>query len=158
MDDKPTVYIETTIPSYLTARSSENVCALSRQIITRKWWLEKKSHYHLFISDVVMLECQKGDPIASQHRIEVINGIENLEITDECAVLAERIFNELQIPDRARDDSLHISLASVHKVDYLLSWNFRHIVNAVSIKKLNAFLRKENNHIPQICTPEELMT
>ncbi len=158
MNDKPTVYIETTIPSYLTARSSENVCALSRQIITRKWWLERKSYYHLFISDVVMLECQKGDPIASQQRIELISEIDSLEITDECAVLAEGIFYELQIPDKARDDSLHISLAAVHKVDYLLSWNFRHIVNAALIKKLNAFLMKENKHIPQFCTPEELMT
>lgn len=88
----------------------------------------------------------------------MISDIDNLEITDECAVLAESIFHELQIPDRARDDSLHISLASVHKIDYLLSWNFRHIVNAVSIRKLNAFLMRANKHIPHICTQEELMT
>lgn len=158
MNQKPTVYLETTIPSYLTARYSENVCALSRQIITQKWWDEKRDYYRLFISDVVMIECQKGDAKASRARIELITNIDNLEITDECVVLAQRIFKKLQIPEKARDDSLHISLASVHKIDYLLSWNFKHIVNAVSIKKLNAFLKNEEKHIPQICTPEELMT
>ncbi len=153
-----TVYIETTIPSYLTARYSESICTLSRQIVTQKWWNEYRSNYRLFVSDVVYVECKQGDADTSKLRLQIIQNIECLNITEECGELAEEIFNELKIPEKARDDALHISIASVYKIDYLLSWNFRHIVNAVSIKKLNRFLDRTKRHIPQLCTPEELMT
>jgi hypothetical protein len=88
----------------------------------------------------------------------MMRGIPLLEISGECLDLATWIFQALQLPTRARDDALHIAIASVHRMDYLLSWNFRHIVNAAMIRTLVQFIDTNTTYrLPQICTPEELM-
>lgn len=151
------VYIESTVPSYLTARPTENLITTARQILTQRWWKEYRSHYELYASDVVLLECQKGDPKAAEKRIRVMRNILLLDITIECSELAEKIFIELQIPPKASDDAFHIAIACVHELDYLLSWNFKHIVNASMIRKLHGILQKTPYRLPHICTPEELI-
>lgn len=151
------VYIESTVPSYLTAKPTENLIATARQILTQRWWEEYKNNYELYVSDVVLLECQKGDPKAAERRIRVMRNIPVLDMTMECSALAEKIFKELQIPPKASDDSFHIAIACVHEVDYLLSWNFKHIVNASMIRKLRDILQKTPYRLPHICTPEELV-
>ena len=125
-----TVYIESTIPSYLTARPTDNIIAAARQVQGQEWWEKEKQKYELYTSDVVLVECNSGDPVAASKRMEILKGIPLLEITDESINLAEQIFQSLGLPERARDDALHIAIASIHGVDYLLSWNFRHIVFA----------------------------
>lgn len=152
------VYIETTVPSYLAAKPSENVIAMARQLETQRWWDECRLGFELYASDVVLLECQRGDAIASERRLQLMRGIPLLEISGECLDLATGIFQALQLPTRASDDALHIAIASVHKMDYLLSWNFRHIVNAAMIRKLDQHFDTNTIYrLPQICTPEELM-
>jgi hypothetical protein len=150
------VYLETTIPSYLTAKPSDNLIAGARQLITQRWWETERMRFRLYVSDVVYLECSQGDSEASTRRLGVIEDIPSLGINDETINLAETLFAELGIPEKARDDALHISLACFYEIDYLLSWNFKHIVNASAIRKLRRIIERTNYRLPQICTPEEL--
>jgi len=151
------VYIESTIPSYLTANPSSDLIAAARQLATKSWWEEERLLYELFTSQVVIVECQQGDAEAAEKRLEAIADIPVLEISEEMTELAALIFERLGIPDRARDDALHIAIACVHEMDYLLSWNFKHIVNASLIKKLRVITQETGYYLPQICTPEELI-
>ena len=151
------VYIETTIPSYLTSKPSDDVVAAARQLITKDWWENESPSYDLYVSGVVRVECNKGDFHAAKKRISVLEGIPNLELNDEIALLAQKIFEKLSIPYKARDDALHIAIACFHDIDYLLSWNFKHIVNASMIRKLRNLIDQTDYTMPQICTPEELI-
>jgi len=151
-----TVYIESTIPSYLTAKPNNNVIATARQLATQRWWNERKVQYDLYTSDVVLIECNKGNSEAAEKRISSLEGIPLLEVSEEALELAAIIFKELQIPEKARDDALHIAIACVNEIDYLMSWNFKHLVNATMIRKLNRLLERTIYKTTQICTPEEL--
>ena len=153
-----TVYIESTIPSYLTSRPTENLIAAARQLQTQEWWEDERHRYELFTSEVVLAECNIGDPEASRRRIEVLKDLPTLEMTNDCIKLAEQIFKVINLPDRARDDAFHIAIASIHGIDYLLSWNFRHIVNAANIRKLRLLLNSTNFQLTSICSPEELVS
>lgn len=141
----------------MTAKPSENLISTARQILTQRWWNQYRSYYELYASDVVLLECQNGDQKDAEKRIRVMRNIPLLDINFECSELAEKIFRDLQIPSKASDDSFHIAIACVYEIDYLLSWNFRHIVNASMIRKLSNIIQKTQYKLPHICTPEELI-
>jgi hypothetical protein len=151
------VYVETTIPSYLTAKPTDNLIAGARQLITQRWWESERSRFQLFVSDVVYLECGQGNEDAAARRLAVIADLPSLVIDEETIELAETLFATLDIPEKARDDALHIAVACRREVDYLLSWNFKHIVNASTTRKLREFMGKTDYRLPQICTPEELI-
>lgn len=151
------VYVETTIPSYLTAKPTDNLIAGARQLITQRWWETERPHYQLFISDVVILECSMGDADAAARRFDAIMDFAVLDIDEATIDLAESLFSALGIPEKARDDALHIAVACRCEMDYLLSWNFKHIVNAATLRKLGHFISGTKYHLPQICTPEELI-
>lgn len=152
------VYVETTIPSYLTAKPTDNLIAGARQLITQRWWETERTRYQLFVSDVVFLECSMGDPDAAARRLDVIMEFPVLDIDDKTVELAETLFSVLAIPEKARDDALHIAVACRCEMDYLLSWNFKHIVNAATLRKLSSFISETDYRLPQICTPEELIS
>lgn len=151
------VYVETTIPSYLTAKPTDNLIAGARQLITQRWWESEGNRFQLFVSDIVYLECSQGDKDAATRRLAVIADLPTLAIDEEAIELGQALFDALDIPEKARDDALHIAVACRHKVDYLLSWNFKHIVNASTTRKLCHFINKTDYPLPQICTPEELI-
>jgi len=99
-----------------------------------------------------------GDPDAAARRLDVIIEFPVLDIDDATVELAETLFSVLGIPEKARDDALHIAIACRCEMDYLLSWNFKHIVNAATLRKLSMFISETNYRLPQICTPEELIS
>jgi len=155
--DKSTVYIETSVISYLTARPSSDLLAAAWQKATVDWWETQKNRFDIYISDIVIEEAGKGDPKASAKRTDVLSGIPILSITDEVLELSKIIIDEGVLPKKAIDDSLHISIAAIHAIDYLLTWNCRHIANA-EIKPLILNICLKNNYrCPGICTPVELM-
>jgi hypothetical protein len=151
------VYIESTIPSYLTAQTSANLVASARILLTQKWWESESQKYQLYISDVVLAECTVGDPAAVARRSDILRGLPVLENTGECQHLAEAIYENLRLPAKAKYDAFHLAIACYHEVDYLLSWNFKHIVNASLIRKLREITEAFQYELPQICTPEELI-
>lgn len=151
------VYIETSVVSYLSARPSRNILATAWQQITRQWWEKKRAGFELFTSELVLTEASKGDADAVQRRIEKLQDIPDLEITDDVVTLAKKLVKDGALPREAMDDAMHIAVAAVHGVDYLLTWNYRHLDNAEKKPLVRSVCAVEGYRCPEICTPQELM-
>ena len=152
---KPRGYLETTIPSYLTARPSRDLVRAAHQQITREWW-ERRHGYDLFVSQLVIRECKAGDPRGAAARLEVLEALPLLEHTEEVKPSRRELIRRVPLPDRATADSLHIATATAHAMDYLLTWNCRHIANASLRGRIEKVCRDAGFEPPAICTPEEL--
>jgi len=149
------VYVETTVPSYLAAWPSRDLVRAAHQQITREWWVNRDA-FELYSSRLVVQECQAGDPQAAADRLAALAGVPLLEQTPEAAALAEALVRGVPLPERAAADALHIAIAAVHGVDYLLTWNCTHIANVTLRPQIEAVCRAAGYHCPLICTPEEL--
>lgn len=154
---KPRIYIETSIPSYLTARRSRDLIATANQELTQEWWETRKDDFYLVISEFVLREASAGDPIAASNRLAAIAGIPELNVTDEVGLLARILVEQIPIPEKAQLDAFHIAVAAVHGIDYLLTWNCTHINNAELRPKIEAICRSLGFEPPIICTPQELL-
>lgn len=152
---KPTVYIETTIPSYLTAWPSRDLVRAAHQQITREWWAHRKG-FDLYSSRLVVQECQAGDAQAAADRLAALAGIPLLELEAAVAELAEALVRGVPLPAKAAADGLHIATAAVHGMHYLLTWNCTHIANVALRPQIEAVCRAAGFEPPLICTPEEL--
>jgi predicted nucleic acid-binding protein len=138
---KPSVYIETTIPSYLTAWRSPELMMAGNQEATRAWWDTDRQRFDMFISEAVLYEAGCGDVSAAERRRAVLEGLPELDINAEVEELTKRLLAEHALPQNARDDALHIAVAAVHGMDYLLTWNCRHIANALMRPKIERTCR-----------------
>jgi len=154
---KQKVYIETTIPSYLTARPSNDIRVMANQNATIDWWENRRSTFDLFVSEFVIAELSQGNLDASARRISAIENIPELDVTEEAKILARLLIEEGPIPENAEIDAYHISVATVNGMNYLLTWNCTHIANAVIRPKLEDVCRSHGYEPPIICTPQELM-
>ena len=152
-----TVYIETSMISYLTARTPRDIIGAARQQLTLDWWEEERSGFELYVSSVVEDEASRGDPGAAAARLAVVERLPHLLVTDEVRAFARTLLQRNALPPKALDDALHISLAAVHGTDYLLTWNCRHIDNAQTKPLVRWLCAEEGLPFPEICTPEELM-
>ncbi|MBF0407915.1 MAG: type II toxin-antitoxin system VapC family toxin [Candidatus Riflebacteria bacterium] len=157
MSGKKRVYIETSIISYLTSLPSRNLLVAAWQSLTTEWWDKRRNDFDLFASELVMEEASRGDPLASKRRIKVLDGIPFLKLTDSAIHLSQKLISKGALPSKASDDALHISLAAIHRVDYLLTWNCKHIDNAENKPLVRAITISEGYHFPEICTPNELL-
>jgi hypothetical protein len=154
---KETVYLETTVVSYYTSRPSNDIIVLSRQRLTEQWWTDAFKRFDIFISEAVIEEATAGDPIASQKRLEALSTCSLLDIDDEVSKIYNVYLDRLEIPEKAFRDALHLAVATVHKMDFLVTWNCAHIANGETIKRLIAVNSELGLSIPVIVTPEELM-
>lgn len=153
----PTLYIETTIPSYLTAKPSRDIVILAHQQLTREWWDNYRHQYDMFISQVVLEEINRGDYKMVDKRIEILRGIPMLEENKEVENLAERYFSALQFPPKALRDAFHLAYVVIYKIDFLITWNCAHLANANMVFQLLRLNRELGYETPIICTPEELI-
>ena len=151
------VYIETTIISYLTARPSKNILATAWQELTKEWWTHRRTYFDLFTSELVLAEAYKGDAEAAQRRLNHLEDIPIIATTDSAIEFARRLINGGPLPEKAIDDALHIALSAVHRIDYLMTWNFKHIDNAEMKPSIRELCVLHGYHYPEICTPQELM-
>lgn len=154
---KPKIYIETSVISYLTSRTSRDLVTAARQQLTTEWWESKKSQYNLFVSQPVLSEASDGDELAAKKRIAVLKKLPLLEVTDESIEFAKFLVNETPFPENAAIDALHISIACDHQMDFILTWNFKHIANASIRSKLEVLANSKKLKLPVISTPEELL-
>jgi hypothetical protein len=152
-----TVYLETTIPSYLTAWRSPELSMAAKQQITRQWWDERRALFDLFISDAVLLEAAGGDAEAAKRRLEVLDGIPVLAPKLESDEIVEQLIDRLDLPNRAIVDAAHIAICVIHGIDYLLTWNCTHIANATFQPIINDVCDALGYAMPVICTPDQLM-
>jgi predicted nucleic acid-binding protein len=153
---KPKIYLETTIISYLTARPSRDLILAAHQELTNEWWENRRKHFDLFVSQLVIQEAKSGDKNAAQKRVGILETIPLLELNENAVSLA-RVLIEKAIPKKAVEDALHIALAAIHGMDYLLTWNCKHIANAEREHAIIEICHRNNFVPPIICTPEELM-
>lgn len=151
------VYIETTIPSYLTSWPSPQVVHAGHQISTHEWWDNHRGRYELYTSLVTQQEAASGDPAAAQRRLAALAGIPLLVITPECEAIACDILASGLLPAKADRDALHIGVAAYHRMHMLLTWNIRHIANAHVREDLRVLVDSLGYTLPTICTPEELL-
>jgi hypothetical protein len=149
------VYIETSIISYLTARTSRHVVIAGHQKLTRLWWCGRRE-YSLVTSKPVLEEAEAGDPRASALRVRALRDIPVLDSTDEARELAGNLIRHGALPVKATEDAMHISIAAAHEVDYLLTWNCRHLANATMRVTIERICRSSGLRPPIICTPAEL--
>jgi len=154
---KPRLYLETTVPGYLTSWPSRDLIVAGHQQITREWWEKRTGAFRLYISQLVIDEASAGDPFAARQRLRVLQNLPILDITPEVAELASSILSAGKIPRKAATDAAHIALAAVHGMDFLATWNCVHIANAAIAKALAFICREHGFECPVICTPEELM-
>ena len=152
-----TVYIETSIPSYLTALPSRDVRTAAWQQITTQWWEEERHNYELYVSELVLVESAAGDPNAAERRLTIVKEIPELSLTDEAMNLATQLIEKGGIPQKAEADAIHVAIACVHSVNYLLTWNCRHIDNAATKPIIRSICLDAGYTCPEICTPIELL-
>lgn len=155
--DKPRVYLESSVVSFYTARPSRDVIALARQEITRAWWDKHLHEYEACVSEAVLDEVRRGHPAAADERLRAVAGLPLLPILPESGALAALYAERLSLPEKGVYDTLHIAIASLHGVDYLVTWNCKHIANAHMRRGLAEINMAEGLTIPIICTPEELL-
>ena len=151
------VYLETTFISYLVARRSRDVIVAGHQQTTQEWWAKRRSEFECTVSQVVIDEASAGDAAEAQKRLELIAGLPELEITADAEALAETIMASGVLPPHVARDAAHVAVAAVHAVDYLLTWNCKHLANAQISRRIALVCEKAGHRMPIICTPEELM-
>jgi predicted nucleic acid-binding protein len=152
---RPTVYLETTIVSYLAARSTRDLVRAAQQQVTRDWWLGRE-RFELFISELVLSEASQGDPSAAAERLVFLNEIPLLTPNESTDALAESLIHELAIPRQAIRDAGHVALAATNGIDYLLTWNCRHLANLHQRGRIEQVCREHGFEPPLIGTPYEL--
>ncbi|HTG36467.1 MAG TPA: type II toxin-antitoxin system VapC family toxin [Thermoanaerobaculia bacterium] len=151
-----TVYLETTIPSYLAGRPSRDLIVAAHQQITQEWWSRAKESFSLYISEAVLEEIRAGDPEMATRRLEIVSGLPVLGIRDDVRSLVRVYHGQLGLPPQAGADLVHIAIAVAYEVDYLVTWNCKHIANGQVIRRLLELNRKLGRSTPVIVTPEEL--
>ncbi len=151
------VYIETTIPSYLTSRKSKQVSLAADQEATKKWWEDQRFHFRVFTSFFTIDECSRGNPDLAAKRLSSLEGIPELDLIDALPDLEEELIRLFQLPQNAVTDASHLGLAILHRMDYLLTWNCTHLANAVLQKELLDYCSYYGFHVPIICTPRTLI-
>ncbi|MFN0076564.1 MAG: type II toxin-antitoxin system VapC family toxin [Prosthecobacter sp.] len=154
---KPSVYIETTIPSYLVARPSRDVVLAGHQEATRDFWVQRRQEFDLFISSYVIEESRGGEAEMAAKRLESLKGIPMLADTPESDALALRLIARLGLPQKAESDAYHIAIAAVHSMDFLLTWNCTHINNLHMLRRIEETCREAGFVPPVIGTPDELI-
>ncbi len=154
---KPTVYIETTVISHLTAWPSRALVVAGHQQLTHEWWKDHLPDFEPFVSPAVMDEISRGDPEMARARTEAVSGFKILELLSEVQDLANVYFERIQLPERARADSYHLAFAAWHGMDFLVTWNCKHIASGFVRRQAQRINMEWRIASPTICTPEELM-
>ena len=152
-----TVYIETTVIGHLVGRDHPNPVIAGRQTVTREWWSTAPTSYRLLVSQLVIEECSAGDVEAAAERLEALQSVELLEASVEVDSLAMALTDAGAVSATEPRDAYHIAIAAVNGVKYLVTWNFKHIANAMMRDQIEVACRIAGFEPPIICTPDELL-
>jgi hypothetical protein len=154
--EKPTLYVETTIPSYATAWDSLDLLKIHRQVITRAFWRDERHRFRLCTSQAVRGECEKGDPEAARRRIAFIEGVEEYPVTKKEQDFAAAYQKLLHTPEESAVDCIHLAVCVLHRVDYLLTWNCAHL-GEVAQEQARIYNDKNGLWTPRLVTPETIV-
>jgi hypothetical protein len=154
---KPTAYIETTVVGYLTARPVADRMVCGHMEFTRSWWADAPRRFDLFVSQLVIDEASAGDPQAAAERLKKIDALPRLAVAAEAREMALALLRAAAVPAKADRDALHVGIAATNGIDYLVSWNCRHLANATLRPMIEKVCRDRGFVPPLICTPLELI-
>ena len=154
---KPKVYVETTVVSYLVARPSYDVTVASRQQATQQLWGNHPDNFEFIISNIVLSEAREGNVIAAQRRLEVLANLPVLDMSSEAIMLVDKLIDAGAVPQHSRPDAQHIAIAAVNNVEYLVSWNYKHIVNETKRQQINEICHSAGFQPTILCTPTALI-
>ncbi len=151
------VYIDTAVVSYLVADKNADAATTMRQEVTRLWWEHRRPWFACFISEAVVDEAGVGDTEQVRRRLEVLRGMERLPISGAVGELAASFLETGAMPQKAARDAVHLAVAACSGIDFLLTWNYRHLANAQILRRLNREAEKAGWRLPQVCSPQQLM-
>lgn len=152
-----TVYIETTIVSYLVANPSRDLVTAAEQQATRDWWRVRRPLFQCVVSDETLREAARGDAEQARLRLAALSGLGTVAISPEVSNLAAQFLATGALPASARSDAIHLAAAAGAEVDFLLTWNCRHLANAQILRRLAREAAARGWRLPTVCTPLELM-
>ncbi len=152
------IFIETTIPSYYVSRPSRNLLQFARQELTREWWDDRRHEFDLFTSQLVLDEASEGEPAKATERLELLAGLELLDLNEQVEALATKLIGSGILPATAIRDASHLAAAGVHGMNFLLTWNCKHIANPFIADRLQSCFSSMGVYLPNICTPEQFFT
>ena len=152
-----TVYLETSVIGYLASRRSADLVIAANQLLTLEWWDSHRKRFELFASQATVDECAAGDPIAANERMVFLDGIPILAVDSQTLGIAQALMKHVGLPEKAAVDAVHIATASLNKIDYLLTWNCKHIANPSFRHRIDKVLTDHGLTSPVICTPQELL-
>jgi hypothetical protein len=155
--DKPTLYIETSIVSYLAADPSRHPVTARNQRLTHAWWNTRRERFELCTSEAVVREVSLGDPAMVQRRLALLGGIRVLPVEERVTALSLDVRNALRLPERAATDALHVAFTAINRVAYLLTWNCTHLANPALWPRMERVCHEHGSKLPILCTPAELM-
>jgi predicted nucleic acid-binding protein len=153
---KPSVYIETSVVSYLTARPSRNIVVAGHQAATQDFW-QKLAEFEVFISELVVEEAGRGDEVAAESRLRALEDFDFLDIDADSKALAKTLVSDGAIPAEYAEDALHIAVTAVHGIQSIVTWNFKHINNPVTRALIRSSISKQGFTCPEICSPDEFL-
>jgi predicted nucleic acid-binding protein len=155
--DKPSVYLETSIVSYLAADPSRHPVTLRNQQLTHAWWETRRGEYDLQTSTIVKAEAMQGNPVLAQRRLALLSNLPLLSADEDVHALAEQLRRNVPLPPKADTDALHIALAAGYGVTYVLTWNCKHIANPRLLSRIKRICASHGSEVPRLCTPLELL-
>jgi len=154
---KSSLYLETTIPSYLVSKPSRDLVVAAHQQITLEWWARRRQDFQVYISQIVLDEAAGGDKQAATARLSALEALPLLAVNGEVISLTQKLLREKVLPRKATRDAGHIAVAAVHGMHFLLTWNCTHLANAEIFDAVEAICAAEGYRCPIICTPAELL-
>jgi predicted nucleic acid-binding protein len=154
---KARVYLETTVVSYLTAWPSRDIVVAAHQQVSHDWWKSCPGRFHVVASELVVQEASEGDEEAARDRLAFLDQLPLLQVSEAALNLARQLVASGAVPPKAADDALHLAIAAANGVEYLVTWNCRHLANATMREQIEAACRAAGYRPPIICTPEELL-
>ena len=153
----PSVYLETTVPSYLVARPSRDLIVAAHQQIAHEWWDTARDRFDLYVSEAVLDEIRGGDADYAARRTELLAEVDVLAFSDDVEALIRAYHRRLGLVGSATADLPHFAYAVAYNMDYLVTWNCKHIANGQVIRRLNVVNAELGRPTPVIVTPEELL-
>jgi hypothetical protein len=154
---RPRLYLETTIPSYLTARTSRDLTKARHQHITLQWWNSWRTQFDIYVSEHVLTEAGDGDSDAARRRLDLIAPYVVLVPDVRSRKLAKLLMKNCGLPTRAEADAEHVAVAAVHSMNFLLTWNCAHLANEQFAPKIALICKAEGYICPTLCTPDQLI-
>ena len=152
---KPTIYVDTSIVSAYWYDGRDAV-SLGSRAATRDWWDNERSYFELYISAVTLNEARDGKYRRQRQCIQMVRSLPALFLSNSIRELADELIQRGLIPHEKLNDALQLAIATHYQCDFLLTWNYAHLANAVVQSKLAALCQKKKLLTPALMSPDTI--